>query len=69
MEIDLKESIKLQSASLNCFNCGRRFGCGHEDNSCWCQQAPVIEKEKLQSHQGCLCPECLVNLSTHQGSA
>jgi hypothetical protein len=48
--------------SLQCQNCGARFGCGVGSGSCWCAQVEV-DREALAELTGgggdCLCPDCL----------
>jgi hypothetical protein len=45
-----------------CESCGREFGCGAQDASCWCA-AIAIGPERLavlrEHFERCLCPDCL----------
>ena len=45
-----------------CESCGREFGCGAQDGSCWCTEV-ALERDRraiLQEHfERCLCPDCL----------
>jgi hypothetical protein len=45
-----------------CESCGREFGCGAEDESCWCSQVALGPERHaiLREHfERCLCPDCL----------
>ncbi len=46
----------------NCESCGREFGCGAGDDSCWCGGL-VLGPERLailrEHFERCLCPDCL----------
>ena len=47
---------------LQCQNCGERFGCGVDSDSCWCSQAEVDAAALAELTAGggdCLCPACL----------
>jgi hypothetical protein len=45
-----------------CESCGREFGCGAEDETCWCSQL-ALGPERLailrEHFERCLCPDCL----------
>jgi hypothetical protein len=45
-----------------CESCGREFGCGARDDSCWCRQV-ALGPERLailrEHFELCLCPDCL----------
>ena len=45
-----------------CESCGREFGCGAADNTCWCSE-PELGPERLailrEHFERCLCPDCL----------
>ena len=45
-----------------CESCGREFGCGARDATCWCSEA-ALDRDRLailQEHfERCLCPDCL----------
>lgn len=45
-----------------CESCGREFGCGAADASCWCAQSK-LSRERLailrEHFERCLCPDCL----------
>ena len=45
-----------------CESCGREFGCGARDGTCWCSDA-ALDRDRLailQEHfERCLCPDCL----------
>jgi hypothetical protein len=46
-----------------CESCGREFGCGAEDATCWCSQVGLGRDRLaiLREHfERCLCPDCLV---------
>jgi hypothetical protein len=54
----------VQSAMVTqtCESCGREFGCGARDDSCWCA-AVALGPEPLailrEHFERCLCPDCL----------
>ena len=53
-------------ATKTCEACGTDFSCGAEDEKCWCFEVDLSEETlvKLQdNHKGCLCKNCLENLS------
>jgi Cysteine-rich CWC len=45
-----------------CESCGREFGCGAQDDACWCSDAS-LDKQRLailrEHFERCLCPDCL----------
>lgn len=45
-----------------CESCGREFGCGARDSSCWCA-GHALGPERLailrEHFERCLCPDCL----------
>jgi cysteine-rich CWC protein len=45
-----------------CESCGREFGCGAEDQECWCATL-ALSPERLailrEHFERCLCPDCL----------
>jgi hypothetical protein len=45
-----------------CESCGREFGCGARDDSCWCRDV-ALGPERLailrEHFERCLCPDCL----------
>jgi hypothetical protein len=45
-----------------CESCGREFGCGARDGSCWCGDV-AVSPERLailrENFELCLCPDCL----------
>jgi hypothetical protein len=45
-----------------CESCGREFGCGARDDSCWCSDL-TLGPERLailrEHFERCLCPDCL----------
>jgi len=48
--------------SLQCQNCGERFGCGVGSTACWCSQVEVDAGALMELTAGdgdCLCPACL----------
>ncbi len=47
-------------ADKSCSQCGRVFPCEADGGRCWCMQGPPGLTLPLQSGQGCLCPDCLV---------
>lgn len=42
-----------------CAQCGTRFGCGRDDDRCWCQELPPMPAAALDDARDCLCPRCL----------
>jgi hypothetical protein len=45
-----------------CESCGREFGCGARDDSCWCRDVALGPERQaiLREHfERCLCPDCL----------
>jgi len=45
-----------------CESCGREFGCGARDDSCWCSDHSLGPDRLaiLREHfERCLCPDCL----------
>jgi hypothetical protein len=45
-----------------CESCGREFGCGARDDSCWCREVGLGPERLaiLREHfERCLCPDCL----------
>jgi hypothetical protein len=46
----------------SCESCGREFGCGAGDDSCWCKDV-TLSPERLailrEHFERCLCPDCL----------
>lgn len=42
-----------------CAECGREFGCGRHDPSCWCAELAPLPTEALSGGLDCLCPDCL----------
>jgi Cysteine-rich CWC len=45
-----------------CESCGREFGCGARDATCWCKHAELGPERLaiLREHfERCLCPDCL----------
>jgi hypothetical protein len=51
-------AMKLQT----CESCGREFGCGADDASCWCSEI-TLSPERLailrEHFERCLCPDCV----------
>jgi hypothetical protein len=45
-----------------CDSCGREFGCGADDDSCWCADL-TLDRDRLailrEHFERCLCPDCL----------
>jgi hypothetical protein len=45
-----------------CESCGREFGCGAQDATCWCSEM-TLDKQRLailrEHFERCLCPDCL----------
>lgn len=45
-----------------CESCGREFGCGAQDATCWCSEI-ALGPERLavmrEHFERCLCPDCL----------
>ncbi|MGR8949167.1 MAG: cysteine-rich CWC family protein [Gammaproteobacteria bacterium] len=69
MKFELKDTIKAYSSLTICHHCGRRFGCGKDDDACWCQQLPALSSDLLVRDAKCLCPDCLSDLATPTDSA
>ncbi len=45
-----------------CESCGRVFGCGADERSCWCNEVGLSQDRLaiLREHfERCLCPDCL----------
>jgi Cysteine-rich CWC len=45
-----------------CESCGREFGCGADEERCWCREVPLGPEQRaiLREHfERCLCPDCL----------
>jgi hypothetical protein len=45
-----------------CESCGREFGCGAREDSCWCRDVALGPDRLaiLREHfERCLCPDCL----------
>ena len=43
-------------------SCGRSFGCGAAEGSCWCAEVELDDAARARlaaSYDGCLCPACL----------
>jgi hypothetical protein len=48
--------------SQTCESCGREFGCGAQDETCWCARVELGPERRaiLREHfERCLCPDCL----------
>jgi cysteine-rich CWC protein len=45
-----------------CESCGREFGCGADEQTCWCR-AVTLDRDRLailrEHFERCLCPDCL----------
>jgi hypothetical protein len=50
----------------SCSRCGVKFGCGVENDSCWCQQLPAVSID--DPNVDCLCPDC-IRVKVDQSSA
>ncbi|MGR8922031.1 MAG: cysteine-rich CWC family protein [Gammaproteobacteria bacterium] len=48
-----------------CRDCGRSFGCGRDDPSCWCSELPPLPAAALDPNGDCLCPDCLERAVTN----
>jgi hypothetical protein len=46
---------------LVCARCGRGFGCGVDDEACWCAEL-TLARPVPPGYDDCLCPECLAEL-------
>ena len=50
-----------------CPKCNTEFNCGKvDDNPCWCNNVHLTKaqlKALLTAYTGCLCPNCLENIS------
>ncbi len=56
------EGARAGSRRLTCARCGAAFGCGVDDETCWC--ARVDARLPLpQDAADCLCPDCLQALA------
>jgi Cysteine-rich CWC len=59
-----RQSFIVQASVLTqtCESCGREFGCGARDSSCWCDDV-ALGPERLailrEHFERCLCPDCL----------
>jgi hypothetical protein len=45
-----------------CDACGRAFGCGADESSCWCSGVELDDAARAglaAAYDGCLCPACL----------
>jgi len=45
-----------------CESCGREFGCGADEDHCWCNEITLSRDHLaiLREHfERCLCPDCL----------
>jgi hypothetical protein len=54
--------VRLAMITQTCESCGREFGCGAQDSSCWCAEAHLGPERLaiLREHfERCLCPDCL----------
>ena len=55
-----------------CESCGREFGCGAQDATCWCSQ-PALGPERLailrEHFEKCLCPDCLAAIEADEAPA
>ena len=54
--------VQADVLTQTCESCGREFGCGARDSSCWCADA-ALGRERLailrEHFEHCLCPDCL----------
>ena len=51
-----------------CPRCDARFGCGIATGSCWCAEVTLTAEDRARlarAYDGCLCPACLRELSSH----
>jgi Cysteine-rich CWC len=54
--------VLIAMIAQTCESCGREFGCGAQDETCWCAQAELGPDRLaiLREHfERCLCPDCL----------
>jgi hypothetical protein len=54
----------------SCERCGRGFGCGANETTCWCIGVELGQQARqtlAASYSHCLCPDCLQELATHRG--
>ena len=45
-----------------CESCGREFGCGADEDACWCNDVTLTPERLaiLREHfERCLCPDCV----------
>jgi hypothetical protein len=47
------------TVAKHCSRCGAAFGCGRDDDGCWCQGLPLLPNAALDAAADCLCPRCL----------
>ncbi|MGE0483066.1 MAG: cysteine-rich CWC family protein [Gammaproteobacteria bacterium] len=52
-----------------CSRCGAAFGCGRDDDGCWCQGLPLLPGTALDATADCLCPRCLELATRTAGAA
>jgi hypothetical protein len=54
--------VQRDVVTQTCESCGREFGCGARDGSCWCGEV-ALGAERLailrEHFEHCLCPDCL----------
>ncbi len=59
------------TVAQTCESCGREFGCGAQDATCWCSQL-ALGPERLailrEHFERCLCPDCLVLAAEANGA-
>jgi Cysteine-rich CWC len=59
-----RQPVMVLSAMFTetCESCGREFGCGAQDDACWCKRV-ALGRERLailrEHFERCLCPDCL----------
>jgi hypothetical protein len=59
-----RQPVMVLSAMFTetCESCGREFGCGAQDETCWCSRLTLGPERRaiLREHfERCLCPDCL----------
>jgi hypothetical protein len=63
-ELASRQPVIVLSAmkAQTCESCGREFGCGADDGTCWCGEITLTPDRLaiLREHfERCLCPDCV----------
>lgn len=63
--------VQADVLTQTCESCGREFGCGAGESSCWCGAA-ALGPERLailrEHFEHCLCPDCLTVAAGAEGA-